>query len=341
VRPTALEIPADPFGEHRSVRRATLRLLGADVEFDSDHEALHELVRSAYARLPAHRLTQHVPRIRISLRLTARPRSRASATAVAGDPARLQLLSGAGLLGAAAPGAHFAIVSPDARSALVLITEKMLRFPYHVRYELLEFAVFTLAARAQAVVPLHAACVSRRGRGVLMLGPAGAGKSTAALHCALAGLDLVSEDSVFIAPETLRATGIANFLHVRPDSLALLKAHEAKRMARSPMIRRRSGVEKLEVDLREPPFRLAARAPSIDCVVFLSAERAARAPLLTRLRSRATVTRLSASQPFALAHGAWRMLAGKLARLPAYELRRGDHPKEGAQSLDALLRTPR
>jgi hypothetical protein len=58
----------------------------------------------------------------------------------------------------------------------------MLRFPYHARYELIEFAVFTLAARAQGLVPLHAACVGEEGRGLLLMGESGAGKSTASLH---------------------------------------------------------------------------------------------------------------------------------------------------------------
>ena len=36
-------------------------------------------------------------------------------------------------------------------------------------------AVFTLAARVQQLVPLHAACVGLKGRGVLIMGASGAG----------------------------------------------------------------------------------------------------------------------------------------------------------------------
>jgi serine kinase of HPr protein (carbohydrate metabolism regulator) len=54
---------------------------------------------------------------------------------------------------------------------------------YLTRYELIEFAVFTLAQRVQGLVPLHAACVGRAGRGLLLMGGSGAGKSTLALHC--------------------------------------------------------------------------------------------------------------------------------------------------------------
>ena len=95
----------------------------------------------------------------------------------------------------------------------------MLRFPYHTRYELIEFAVFTLASRVQGLVPLHGACVGRAGSGVLLLGPSGAGKSTVTLQCLIEGLGFLAEDSVFVVPDTLLATGVSNFLHVRADSL--------------------------------------------------------------------------------------------------------------------------
>jgi len=108
----------------------------------------------------------------------------------------------------------------------------MRRFPYHTRYELIEFAVFTLAARVQSLVSLHAACVGHGGRGVLLLGPSGSGKSTVALQCLLQGLDFVAEDSVFVETGSMLTTGIANFMHVRSDSLRWVeRARDARRSA--------------------------------------------------------------------------------------------------------------
>src|SRR3546814_14776308 len=50
------------------------------------------------------------------------------------------------------------------------------------------------------------------------------------------------------------ATGVANFLHVRADALDGIEDVAARRwIARSPVIPRRSGVEKFEVDLRRAP----------------------------------------------------------------------------------------
>src|SRR5205807_7043764 len=110
------------------------------------------------------------------------------------------------------------------RSALVVVSQDMLEFPYHVRYEMLEFAVYVLASRMQGLVPLHAACVGRGGQGILLLGPSGSGKSTVSLQCLLEGLDFLAEDSVLVKPDGLLATGVASFLHVRPDSLQFVTA---------------------------------------------------------------------------------------------------------------------
>jgi serine kinase of HPr protein (carbohydrate metabolism regulator) len=63
--------------------------------------------------------------------------------------------------------------------------------------------------RARQLVPLHAAMIGLNGRGLLLMGDSGAGKSTLALHCLLRGMELLSEDSVSVAPANLRAAGIA------------------------------------------------------------------------------------------------------------------------------------
>jgi hypothetical protein len=229
-------------------------------------------------------------------------------------------------------------VYPSGSAALVVVERELLRFPYHLRYELIEFAVFTLAARAQNLLPLHAACVGSGGRGLLLLGASGAGKSTAMLHGALAGMDLVSEDSLFVTPDTLRATGVANFLHIRRESLGFLPAREAARLRRSPIIRRRSGVEKLEIDLRQPRFRLAPRPVELAGVVELCPRRAGAGASLTALGSRELLARLRDTQPYAAGLRGWRVFSRAVRRLPAFVLSRGRHPDETVEVLQRLLR---
>jgi energy-coupling factor transporter ATP-binding protein EcfA2 len=228
-------------------------------------------------------------------------------------------------------------MSPQERSALVGISPQMLRFPYHTRYEVIEFAVFTLAQRVQRLVSLHAACVGRGGRGVLMMGPSGAGKSTVALQCLLQGLDFLSEDAVFVAPDSLLATGIANFLHVPANSLRWIGRENAAPIRHSPVIRRRSGVKKFELDLRGGGYRLAAAPLQIGAVVFLSPRSAGSGPLLRPLSTSKLLAELAKAQAYAANQPEWPIFKRRISRLDAFELLRGQHPREAIDALRTLL----
>jgi len=327
------DIAADPFRERGArLLRLPLRVLGGKFEFQTTSRELMRLVRWAYAGLPAHRMPAAARRCAIRLEL-----GDAAAPVRADEPAPLAMRSGPGMLCGASLGASAALVSAEQRTGLVIVDRDMLRFPYHVRYELIEFAVFTLAARVQGLMPLHAACVGTGRRGVLLIGASGAGKSTAVLHCALAGFDLVSEDSLFVAPDTLLATGVANFLHVRAESLRYLSSGDAAILRRSPVIRRRSGVEKLEIDLRQRRFRLARAPLEVIGVVDLTPQAARGEPLLQRLGPRELSRRLRASQPYAAGQRGWGAFARRIRTVPAFELRRGRHPRDTAEALRRLI----
>jgi energy-coupling factor transporter ATP-binding protein EcfA2 len=327
--------PPDPFGEHeRATFSERLELLGGRFEFETDDRRLRELVQTAYRGLPPHKLVRNAPRFR--LRLIATPvlepmRSR-------GEPPPVRGLAGPGLLCGTMGSSSFVTVAAAQRAALLVASQQALQHPYHLRYELLEFAVYLLAARAQRLVPLHAGCVGRDGRGVLLMGPSGSGKSTAVLHCLLAGLDFLAEDSVLVQPETLHATGIASFLHIRPDSLRfLVPARRATLLRSSTLIRRRSGVEKLEIDMRRPAYRLAPAPLTIRDVVFLSRGRAGKRGVLTRLPASTVLGRLASQQRYASQQPGWRVFCRRISRLPGYELRRGSHPRVAVEALDELL----
>lgn len=332
----APDLYVDPFGERSATgARRDLQLLGARFRFESNSHRLLRLVDAAFAGLPKHRLSTIIPRLNVKLVLESgrepQPRRRL-------EPPPLEMLSGAGLLGGATDRSDFVVVSPKERSALVVLSLPMMRFPYHARYELIEFAVFTLAARAQQLVSLHAACIGRGGCGVLLMGPSGAGKSTLALLSLLQGFDFVSEDSVFAAPDTLLATGVANYLHVRADSLRWVeRTRDVAAIRASPVIRRRSGVKKFELDLRQGAYRLAASPLKIGAIVFLSAQKAGGGPLLRPLAKSSMRARLTEAQAYAANQPQWSTFRKRVARLDAFELRRGEHPLEAVDALRSLV----
>jgi hypothetical protein len=332
------DLYVDPFGERSpTMIRERLQLLGARFRFESNSRQLLHLVDAAYADLPRHRLSAAIPRLKVSLLLKGgdppRPRRRF-------EPPALNMFSGVGFLGGVPDSSNFVVVSPQELAALVVVSPTMLRFPYHTRYELIEFAVFTLAARTQSLVPLHAACIGRGGRGVLLMGPSGSGKSTVTMQWLLQGLDFLSEDSVFVTPDTMLATGVSNFLHVRSDSLRWIeRSRDASAIRKSPVIRRRTGVRKFEVDLRRGRYRLAPSPLKITAVVFLSGQNAGGRPLLTRLSKSQLLARLTAAQAYAAGQPQWSTFSEGVSKLEGFEMRRGHHPLEAVEALQELLGT--
>jgi hypothetical protein len=324
----------DPFGEHRRARHAwRAQLLGAPFLFESDDARLQALVRQAFVGLPAHRLLPRAPLLRVRLALLPEKPAR-------GVPP-VATRAAPGLLLGAAAGSALLAVAPREHSALLALPEHLLGSAYHVRYELLEFAVYLLAARAQKLVPLHAGCVARAGRGVLLVGASGAGKSTLTLHCLRAGMDFLAEDSVLLEPHGLRATGLPSFLHLRADSLRFVDARTARLLRAAPVIRRRSGIRKYEVDLRLAPYRLVAAPPRIVATVLLMPTPPAVRCRLRALAPRTLAAAMHREQPYARGQARWPQFLRRIARLPAFALYRGRHPQQSVDALEALLtRTP-
>jgi hypothetical protein len=341
-RRAAADIKSDPFGERIAVRsgRTGLQLLGGRFHFDSDSPELLRLVDAAYAGLPPHRFSSSPPEFRVKLVLTPglRRGGRGRAVRRQSEPPPIFMLSGPDLLGGATESSTFVVLSPRQRSALVSVSREMLRFPYHTRYEVIEFAVLTLASRAMRLAPLHAACVGLDGRGVLLMGPSGSGKSTVALQSLLNGFDFLSEDSVFVAPQSMRATGASNFLHVRADSLRWLGRSASTLIRKSPIIRRRSGVEKFELDLRRGEYHLAKAPLKIVGVAFLSSQSGAKGSLLRPLAASETLARLKHEQAYGASRPEWRTFSRNLARLGGVEILRGSNPSTSVELLRSLLR---
>jgi len=330
-----LDASANPFREQAcrgdSVHK---QILGARFRFESSSRALLDLVEAAYGDLPQHQLTPVIPEFHIQLRVLP-----AQTPAPPAEPPSPQMQSGAGLLCAVMDASNYVILAPEQGRALIVASENMLGCPYHLRYELIEFAVFSLATRGQGLIPLHGACVGRAGRGILLLGASGSGKSTLALHGLLQGLDFLAEDAVFVQPESLLATGVANYLHVQGDALRFVddKAHRHW-ISHAPIIRRRSGVEKFEADLRAGPGRLAGAPLELAAVVFVSGETANDPDVLLSLVPRCELAaRLSVDQPYAAGQPGWLQFEQRLLQLGVYELRRGHHPRASVDALRQLL----
>jgi hypothetical protein len=327
---------ADPFCERPADRRHSVcrRILGGCFRFESTSEALLDLVEAAYAGLPSHSMPIGAPEFRIELRLLPRQLSTNAA-----EPPPVRVQSGAGLLCGVMNASNYVVLAPEQQRGLVVTSQDMLGHPYHLRYELIEFAVFTLATRGLGLVPLHGACVGWQGRGVLLLGASGSGKSTLALHSLLQGLDFLAEDAVFVQPDSMLATGVANYLHVQADALRFIDDDAARRwINQAPIIRRRSGAEKFEADLRQGHGRLAVAPLELVGAVFVSSQSADDPDVLLSIVPQDEIAaRLSADQAYAAGQPGWHHFEQRLMQLGVHQLRRGHHPRDAVDALRRLL----
>ena len=325
----------DPFGERRAADvRAQLSVLGCDFSTESNDQSLLDLAIDAFGGLPRFKLGGRPPQLNVSLVLN----NHDGTWPHGAEPPQPVLSSGTGLLCATMDAGNFAIVDVASARALICVSNAMLRHPYHVRYELIEFAFLTLASRVQSLVPLHAACVGRNDSGLLLMGATGAGKSTLSLHALAGDMQFLSEDSAFVAPTSLRIAGVPNYLYVQRDSLDFLKSGALRQqIQRSPQIRRRSGVQKYQTNLREVPGEIARVPLQLAAIVMLSRRTVKRQPALKLLPPKTFLTRLRREQPYAAGMANWQEFEARIANRPVYELRRPQHPDIAVRALQALL----
>ena len=116
---------------------------------------------------------------------------------------------------------------------------------------------------------------------------------------------------------------------------------DAAVICQSPVIRRRSGVRKFEVDLRRGSYRLAPSPVKIAAVVFLSKEQIGGRPLLEPLSNSSLLVKLRAEQAYAANQPEWSAFSKSVTKLEAFELRRGRHPLEAVESPEGLLESTR
>ncbi len=323
------DIAADPFQEQSPRLSRVLPVMGCRVRFESNSHELLKAAGLAFAGLKGPRTTASNT-LRVALVLEEATGSRKPRR-----PPRMTLTSGAGLLTGVMRGFASVTVDVAGRRAMAVITRDLLAFPYHLQYEVIELVTLTLAARVQRLVPLHAACVARGDRAVLLLGDSGAGKSTLSLLAMAAGLQVVAEDSAFITT-SLRVHGASSRLHVHASSIRLLSdAALRRRVRRAPVIERRSGARKHAMDLRAEPRALAKRAPRLIAVLVLSSRRVRKVPRLKTLPVASLRRILRRTQPYAVQRDSWREFERQLAKLPAHSSPRGPEP---GQSVSALMR---
>ena len=136
----------------------------------------------------------------------------------------------------------------------------------YLRYFFLEGPALSMISSMHAVA-VHGACVRAAGKGVLLCGDSGEGKSTLAYAGARAGWTYVSDDSTYLPVdrEDRLAVGNCSQIRFRPSGSALFPE-----LAGRPITPRAAGKPSIEVRTSEWPEISTANATLVHHVVFLN-----------------------------------------------------------------------
>lgn len=196
------------------------------------------------------------------------------------------------------------------------VTQSAVRNRFYFRYSFLEKMVYLLLG-STVVTDLHAACVGRNGRGLLLCGDSGAGKSTLAYACAREGWTYTSDDTSYLINDSAlpRVIGHAHRVRFRPEARALFPEltgrHVTPRMEGKPSI---------EVPVTELPVEHAANEADISSIVYLKRYPSA-AGKLFRLREGVGMQRMR-DELFSAGEVRARheKVLGRFAATPTYDL---------------------
>jgi len=161
---------------------------------------------------------------------------------------------------------NFFIADLKRGRAMGRVTPGAAACPRYLRYFFLEAAALSMISARRAVA-VHGACVRAGGKGVLLCGDSGEGKSTLAYAGAREGWTYVSDDATYIPIDREDRLAIGNCTRVRfrPSGVTLFPE-----LAGRPITPRAAGKPSIEVLTSEWPEIATASATRVDHIVFLN-----------------------------------------------------------------------
>ena len=169
------------------------------------------------------------------------------------------------LLLAVADGDNYSIVDLERDRTKITISRAALSHRLYAEYFLLGSPVVLIATRR--ATPIHAACVEWNGRGILLCGDSGMGKSTLSYACARAGWTYISDDATYLLQgrEDRMVTGDCHRVRFRPTAAELFPEIRGREI--TP---RASGKPSIELPTSSLPNITPSQTTRIDYIVFLN-----------------------------------------------------------------------
>jgi hypothetical protein len=218
-------------------------------------------------------------------------------------------------------GGYLTLIDRRSRRGLVWFTAPERIASWHIARPFLH-AIRGLSLHSQWT-PIHAAAVARNGEGILIVGKSGAGKTSLAVGCALAGWDYLGDDAVIVRADPAMVGALYSSARLRADTFDLFP----KAMAASLGISDDAGELKAEVDMTllgpldrpEAPIR-AIVVPRRTDEAALRFEPISRPDVLHRLMAAARQSLMGDEAP------AFAKLASLVGSVPSYAFNPGRDP---------------
>jgi hypothetical protein len=179
---------------------------------------------------------------------------------------------------------NHAVLDLKTCTSFVWLTRSAVRNRLYLRYNFLEKVVYLLLG-ASVVTDVHAACVGKSGKGILLFGDSGAGKSTLAYACARAGWTYTSDDTSYLVNDSTvpRVIGHSHRMRFRPAAKDLFPE-----LAKYEVTPRMEGKPSLEILASELPVHSTAAEARVHSIVYLNRGQSARSRLVPLPKGTAT-----------------------------------------------------
>lgn len=170
------------------------------------------------------------------------------------------------LMAIVADGDNYSIADLAQNKTQATISWAALNHAQYVRYFFLD-STGCHHISTRHTTPVHAGCVALDGRGVLLLGDSGAGKSSLSYACARAGWTYVSDDSSYLLNGGSKRMIIGNCHQVRFRPTAAKLFPELEGLEITP---RCQGKPSIEMPMTFRPEVTCAQTAQADFLVFLN-----------------------------------------------------------------------
>lgn len=160
---------------------------------------------------------------------------------------------------------NYSVVDLDRCQVMITISEAALAHPLYAQYFLLGMPAVCVST--SMATPVHAGCVAFEGRGVLLCGDSGAGKSSLSYACASNGCTYVTDDASFLlnGGTERMISGDCYKVRFRPTAASLFP--ELEGLDLTP---RAAGKPSIEMETASMPGIECTQLTRADYIVFLN-----------------------------------------------------------------------